>query len=85
MQSIKSIYRQNPYPNPNFHINLNLKPYYNPNPNPYSLEKLRLEQLSPEQMLCHYFHIMADPIIENIFHMNVWFQRELFQSIKITY
>ena len=45
---IKSIYKQNPYPDPNPHIKLILKPYHSLNPNPNPLEKLR-----PEQMLCH--------------------------------
>ena len=39
--NIKSISKQNHYPNSNPHIKLNLKPYHNPNPNPNSLEKLR--------------------------------------------
>ena len=50
---IKCIYKQNYYPNYNPQIKQNLKPYHNPNPNPNSLEKLRPEQLSPGQMLCH--------------------------------
>ena len=38
---IKSIYKQNPYPNPNPYIEPNLKHYHNPNPNPNSLEILK--------------------------------------------
>ena len=57
--NVTSIYKQNPYPNHNPHIKLNLKPYYNPNSNPDFLEKLRLEQLSPEQMSCHRYGMIS--------------------------
>ena len=54
MANIKSIFKQSPYYSNHIpHINLNLKPYHNLNPNPNSLEKLRPEQVSREQMSCH--------------------------------
>ena len=52
-QNVSFTDEHNCYSYHNPHIKLNLKPYHNPNPNPDSLENLRPEQLSPEQMTCN--------------------------------